>query len=252
MLLLVLSVAERDDVRLDFVPIYALGLTDPDAEVRRSAAAAIVADDAASLLGSLLSVLRTDPSADVRQAAASALAGYALRGEVGELPEAEAERIRSDLLATARNLSEAAAVRSASLGAVGYFSDAQVQDELRSAHGDPALRLGALRGMGRSADARWIDMVRESLDSDDSFEREEAARAAGEIEDESLVPGLVDAIDDSIVDVSLAAVRSLGQIASDEAREALAYAATGESTVLREAAERALASLDTEEGPFEE
>jgi HEAT repeat protein len=245
-----LSEAERADVRLDYNAAYAVALRDPSAEVRRAAAGAIVEDPSARLLEPLLDTLAGDPSAETRSAAAVALAPYALRAEVAELPARDGERIRSVLLAAAESPEASRDVRSNALAALGYFSEPTAQDALRRGYAQPELRAGALRGIGRSADPRWISSLIASLGADDAQEREEAARAAGEIGDERAVSALVDAVDDPVTDVRLAVVEALGRIGGEEAREALLYVAEDPNAAVREAAERALEELELEEDPL--
>ncbi len=251
-LLPVLSAVERHDARLDFTAVYQVALADPDPEVRQSALAAIVADDSATLLDAVLDLLKSDPSEDVRAAAASALAPYAYRAEVGELPSSLAARIERALLETTRAQSQPERVRAAALGSLGYFSDEQAQEQLAGGYQQPWARLGALRGMGRSADPRWLPRLLDSFRSDDPAEREEAARAAGELEDARAVSALVDLIEDPSIDVRLAALRALGQIGGEEAREALLYAIGDESEVIRSAAERALTELEANEDELDD
>ena len=81
-----LHAAEVDNLRLDFNPIYELALDDPDPNVRREAAAAIVEDPGVSLLHKLSRLAADDPDPSVREAATRALAPFALKAEVGDLP----------------------------------------------------------------------------------------------------------------------------------------------------------------------
>ena len=123
----------------------------------------------------------------------------------------------------------------AALAALGYFSDVPMMEELAARFSTPALRLGAVRGMGRSADPRWTDRLMPVLGSDDPQMRVEAARALGEIEDERAVTPLVELIDDPEQDVRLAVIEALGRIGTEEAREALLYAAEDAQDAIREA-----------------
>jgi HEAT repeat protein len=212
--------------------------------VRGGAAAAIEEDQNAVLLEQLANLLAADPDASVRRNAANALARYAYRAEVGELPKSALHRTRTALLSALRSEAEQPDVRAAALGSAGYFSDDEVRGELRVRSDDEQTRLGALRGMGHSADPRWLDVILAAVTDDEEEAREEAARAAGEIEDERAVGALADLVDDPSTDVRLAALRSLGQIGGEQAREALIYALGDQSPLIRDAAERALEVLD--------
>jgi len=246
-LCMVLGEAERQDLRLDFNAVYAVALRDPDPDVRASAAGAIVEDPSARLLDPLLAAASADASAEVRAAAAGALAPYALRAEVGDLAPPAAERIQAVLLAALNDQQAAPPIRSNALASLGYLSDAGAQQALEQGYREQPLRVGALRGMGRSADPRWLRPLLESLGSRDAAEREEAARAAGEIEDERAVSSLADAVDDPVTDVRLAAIEALGRIGGEDAREALLYAAQDPNAIVRDAAERALTGLESAE-----
>src|SRR5919206_195205 len=102
--------------------------------------------------------------------------------------------------------------------ALGYFSDVETAETLAAGFSDPDLRLGAVRGMGRSADPRWTDRLMPVLGSDDPAMREEAARALGEIEDERAVTPLAELVDDPVMQVRLAVIQALGHIRGDDAR----------------------------------
>ena len=57
-------------------------------------------------------------------------------------------------------------------------------------------------------------------------------------------------VDDPELEVRLAAIRALGQIGGEEARETLIYALEDERDIIREAAERALNEIEEDEDPL--
>jgi HEAT repeat protein len=76
--------------------------------------------------------------------------------------------------------------------------------------------------MGRSANERWIPQVKRMLDNPSPTIRLEAVRAAGELEDKSSFPRLMDMInDDDDEEICLAAIWSLSQIGGEGVRELL-------------------------------
>ncbi len=236
--------AAEQRLRLDFSALNQLALEDDDARVRLAGAECALEDRSPALLARLLQLLKGDPQPEVRAAAAEDLARFALLAELDDLDAAAAGAVRVGLLEAVRNQSEHPRVRSAALAALGYFSDVAMMEELASAFSAPELRLGAVRGMGRSADPRWTDRLMPVLGADDPQMRLEAARALGEIEDERAVTPLVEVIDDPERPVRLAVIEALGHIGGDEAREALLYAAEDPDDAVRGAAENALEEIE--------
>jgi HEAT repeat protein len=195
-LLRALHKAAETRLRLDFSALNRLALQDEDPVVRLSGIEAVIEDRSLELLSSLLRILNNDPHVELRVAAAEDLARFALLAELEDLDQDSAEQLRTQLLARARDENDDPRVGSAALAALGYFSDVAMMEELATAFTSPALRLGAVRGMGRSADPRWTDRLMPVLGSEDPRMRAEAARALGEIEDERAVTPLVELMDD--------------------------------------------------------
>ena len=240
--------AAEQRLRLDFSAINQLALADADPQVRLAAVQCALEDRSPALLNKLLDLVKSDPSADVREAAAEDLARFTLLAELDDLDQQSTARLRSTLQEVVADTDQAPRVRMSALAALGYFSDALVAEQLAAGFSDPQLRLGAVRGMGRTADPRWTDRLMPVLGSEDPRLREEAANALGEIEDERAVTPLVELVDDPVEDVRLAVTRALGHIGGDEAREALLYLAEAPEDPIREAAEAALEELEAAEG----
>jgi HEAT repeat protein len=245
-----LSGEEMDSLRLEFNPIYHLGMNDESGAVRRGSIEATVEDQSLWLLECLLRLVGQDDEPDVRSAAARALEPFAQRAELGELGPNDAERIRQTLVETIHRPGERLDVQAAALAAVGYFSGELIRRELEAGFRDEALRLDALRGMGHSADPVWLDSIIDTLDDEDDTLRVAAAAAAGEIGEPEVVPELVNLVDDPSIPVRLAAIESLGEIGGEQAREALIYALEDKRGSVREAAQAALAELEFFEDPL--
>ncbi|MBV9545459.1 MAG: HEAT repeat domain-containing protein, partial [Chloroflexi bacterium] len=193
-----------------------------------------------------------DPVGEIRVAAAEDLARFTLLAELDDLEPEHSQRLAEALRSVLADEDEEARVRASALAALGYFSDIQTAEALASAFTDPTLRIGAVRGMGRTADPRWTDRLMPVLGSDDPQMRLEAARALGEIEDERAVTPLVEVIDDPEPQVRGAVIAALGHIGGEEAREALLYAAEHPEEDVRAAAERALEEIEeTEADPLD-
>jgi HEAT repeat protein len=251
-LILALRGAAEQRLRLDYSTINGLALDDEDARVRLAGVQSALEDRSPRLLGRLMTLLRSDAHAEVRRAAADDLARFALLAELEDLDADSGKALRKTLLECARDEQEHGSVRGAALAALGYFSDVSIAEELARGFAMPALRLGAVRGMGRTADPRWTDRLMPVLGSDDPDMRAEAARALGEIEDERAVTPLVEVLDDPVLDVRLAVIEALGHIGGEEAREALMYVAEDPDDSVRAATEKALGEIeDAEADPME-
>jgi HEAT repeat protein len=200
------------------------------------------------LLGKLLQLVKSDPNVDVRWAAAEDLARFTLLAELEDLDGGSAAALRSAMRDFVTDVAQAPRVRTSALAALGYFSDVETAEQLAASFSDPTLRLGAVRGMGRTADPRWTDRLMPVLGSEDPDLREAAAHALGEIEDERAVRPLVELVDDPVQDVRLGVIEALGHIGGEEAREALLYLAEAPEDPIREAAEHALEEIEAAEG----
>src|SRR5262245_44415874 len=195
-LIIALRGAAENRLRLDYSALNLLALHDPDAQVRLAGVQAAIEDKSIALLRALLDLVEHDPSIDVRWAAAEDLARFTLLCELEDLDASTTEDVRSRLNAVVADEAQAPRVRTAALAALGYFSDPATAETLASTFLNQDLRVGAVRGMGRTADPRWTDRLMPVLGSDDPQQRLEAARALGEIEDERAVTPLVELVDD--------------------------------------------------------
>jgi HEAT repeat protein len=242
--------AAVERLQLDFCSINYLAITDADPGVRRAGIESSLEDCSPRLFDLLVTALLQDGSARARLAAAEDLGRFVLLAELEDLDRATAERVRQVLLDVVHDAGQAPGVRAAARGSLGYFSDQGISDEMASAFQDPDLRLGAVRGMGRSADPQWTDRLLPVLGSEDPDMRLEAARALGEIEDERAVGALSNVVDDPVLEVRLAAIEALGAIGGEDARETLLYLAESTEERIHEAADRALHALEFYEDPM--
>ncbi|MBI2755564.1 MAG: HEAT repeat domain-containing protein [Chloroflexi bacterium] len=234
-------------LRLDYSALNLLALADADPQVRIAGIEAALEDRGPALFQRLLQMVQTDPVGAVRRAAAEDLARFALFAELEDLDQPDVAALRTTLFQAVRNQQEEPGVRQAALGALGYFSDEAVAEELAAGFGERDLRVGAVRGMGRSADPRWTDRLLPVLGSEDPDLRAEAAKALGEIEEERAVGPLAELVDDPDEDVRVAAVHALAVIGGEEAREALLYLLEDPNQKVRDAAEHGISNLETDE-----
>jgi HEAT repeat protein len=236
--------------RLDFGPINLLALDDTSAPVRLAGVQAAFEDRHPRLLRRLVELVRTDPSVEVREAAAEDLARFALLAELGDLDPDSTRLVRDRLIQVMRDAEQGARVRQSALAAAGYFSDPEMGSVLAAGFTNPDLLLGAVRGMGRSADPRWTPRLLEVLSSDDPSLRLEAIRALAEIEDERAIEPLGEMLDDTDEAIQLAVIRALGDIGGDAARETLLYLLEDPNAVVRDAADEAIRQLEFYEDPL--
>lgn len=246
-LVVALRSAAEQRLRLDYSAVNRLALDDADARVRLVAVQSALEDGSTASLEKLQQIVSSDADIGVREAAAEDLSRFTLLAELEDLDKDSSARLRSTLEAVVEDVQQPTRVRGAALAALGYFSDVGTAERLATSFLDPDLRLGAVRGMGRTADPRWTDRLMPVLGSEEPKLREEAARALGEIEDERAIAPLVELVDDPSAEVRLAVIEALGHIGGDEAREALLYLAEAPEDAVRDAAEQALEEMEAAE-----
>jgi HEAT repeat protein len=220
----------EESVAYNFGRVFRIALEDEDAGIRQLAIPALWEEESSDLLDVLFGMLG-DPSQDVRAEAARALGHFAILAAGGELDGDAGERIYEALLRLATASDQPQLVRRYALESLASFGGrTPIPDLIRAAYDDEdqSRRAGALFAMGRTLDARWLNVLLSELTADDPELRYEAARACGELGDNRAVEGLAPLTADPDVEVRLAAIASLGKIASP-----------GSSRVLRRLAERA-------------
>lgn len=213
---IVRRIDEVSEERLDvnFRRALRVALDDPSATVRQLAVAALWEEDSTDLLGRFEELLETDPSGDVRAQAAAALEPYTARAAAGDLPDAEAQRLR-DLLLRATSPHEPLLVQRRALEALGPLgSEPQIRDLITEFYesDEQALRCSAIYAMGRSLQPEWVPDILAELENDEAELRYEAARAAGTMGSQDALPGLLAAARDEDAEVRHAAVAAIGQI----------------------------------------
>lgn len=245
----VMGELSEDRIELQFGRPLRVALADPDASVRQRALASLWEDDRPDLLERYRSLLADDPSNDVRAAAAEALGRFANRAATGEIDEALAEQIRTDLLRYAADTGEDHIVRRRSLESAGFFGDdPAVEQAIREAFDDEdsGVQASALFAMGQSASKRWLPILINELANSDAELRFEAARACGQLGDPIAVAELLECAKDEDKDVRFAAINALGAIGGKSARRALERLADEGGEAEMDAIEAALEEIRTE------
>jgi HEAT repeat protein len=235
-----------EDFTMDFSAIFRLALRDPDAAVRVVALRGLREVEDARLVPELVRMLREDPSVDARCAAAEGLGKFVLLGELQKLRPDPFRRTVQALRDTHLDRAQDLGVRRLALESIAYTGEHGVPEIIETAYAesDAGMRRSALVAMGRSADARWSDIVQRELLNPNQEMRYEAARACGELQIRESVRELVALTDDVDDRIQAAALWALGQIGGNLARKTLQrYAESGDKS-LAHAAEEALQELE--------
>ncbi len=210
------------DFLLSYEAIARLALNDPNPFVRASAVRLLWDFEKIDLAVKFMQMLESDQNEEVRAAVASALGRYIYLGETDEIPDDVQGQVEDSLINTIKG-EDASLVRRRALESMGYSSRKEVAPLIENAYAsqDKEWISSALFAMGRSADDRWYPQVLESLESIYPLVREEAARAAGELEIQEAVPTLIDMLNDDNEDVRAAAIWSLSQVGGEGVRDLL-------------------------------
>ncbi len=217
------ELGQKNDL-LSFEAIGRYAVRDQDPQVRYLAINLLYDYETPDLIPTFIELLQKDSDMNVRAAAAMALGQFVYLGEVEEIPAQTLRKIEDCLLKVMYS-DEASEVQRRALESLGYSSREEVPRLIETAFrsGSREWMASALFAMGRSYDERWKDIVLKTLENKVPSLREEAARAAGELEIREAVPLLIDLLDDSDDDVREAAIWSLSQIGGEGVREALEH-----------------------------
>ncbi|RRR77133.1 MAG: HEAT repeat domain-containing protein [Candidatus Viridilinea halotolerans] len=241
----------EDNVDLDFRSVLRACLSDSDQSVRAAAITGLWEDESEQTMNRLLALL-DDEDGPVRAAAAVALARFVYRAEVGELPASTGQRLHDDLLRVATDPEQPLDVRRRAIEGLGYCansSTAQAEIGRAYAHHELAMRESAILAMGRSMRPTWIPYIQRELQSPAPALRYEAARAVGELAEDGrpLLSALLPLVDDDDLEITLAAIWSLGQVGGPNAKRILTRLARSADLPRRQAAQDALAELSLED-----
>lgn len=211
------------DTLMDFSAVGKNALDDPDDRVRETALRLLWECEDKSFVLKVIELLEKDPSARVRASAASLMGRFVYMGETDELSELLTKRVIDALLNAHKNDSEKM-VRRRALESLGYSSRGEITDLIKQAMtiNDREWIASSLYAMGRCADPIWSEIVQKHFTHPEEIVREEAVRAAGELElthtREKLLAILENEESDDII---AAAIWSLSQIGGEGVREAI-------------------------------
>jgi HEAT repeat protein len=212
----------QDHIELDFEIVNRIALDDPDPAVRRQAVANLWECEDPDLARQLVTLMKEDSDEAVRARAAEALGRFVYLGEVDKLEANLLKSVEDQLLALVQADSPGEPGLRA-LESLGYSSRPEVSGLIEAAYASSGedIKRASVMAMGRSAHEQWVQAVSEELHNPSPLIREEAARAAGELEARSAVASLIELLDDAKLPVRRAAIWSLGLIGGKRAERAL-------------------------------
>ncbi len=247
-----LSEMADDDAEMDLTLIFAIGMRDPDDDVRARSVAALWENDSRDLMVTMLDMVKNDSSEEVRAAAASNLRRFAYMAEDGRLLLKDKHRIADVLLESIRNFNEPVTVRRRALESLGPLEIPERDQEIRAAlnSGEPKMKASAIFAMGITFDPKWLPDILKEISNPDAEVRYEAATACGELEDPSAILALLPLVKDVDTRTRLAAITSLGQIGGSQAKRMLEQLMLSDDDTVRQTAEEALALAEGSEDPM--
>lgn len=211
------------DTLVDFRGTGRIAIKDDDATVRESALHVLWDCEDKAFIQEFIDLLKTDSNARVRASCAAILGRYVFLGETDALSGTYQKRVEEALLESYQSDADKL-VRRRALESLGYSSREEIAHLIQQAVdlNDPEWLSSGLFAMGRSADSTWDKSVIRYLQNPVDTVREEAVRAAGElelVEARVILIGMLDEETDD--DIRAAIIWSLSQIGGDGVRDAL-------------------------------
>ena len=202
----------------------------------------------------LVDVVGGDPADDVVTAAARVLGDFVLRRELGTFDKREGDAVVDALRGVAGDRDRSPLVRGAVIESLAARDLPWVPPLILETYydDDSALRLAAVRAMGRTANDRWLEYLYEQMESGDPDFRIDAAAACGEIASEEAIDRVADLYTDEDPEVVRAAISATGEIGGEVAVEylnELAEDAPGELQLVIADAARGRSRDDREREP---
>jgi len=240
------------DTRLSCEEFAKFALNDDFPEVRVNAIELLWESENPRLINLLVNLLKNDESELVQIASAAALGHFVLLGELEEIPASAFERTIKALIGKL-NSSPSKELHQELLMSLSYSSIPEVTSMIETAFKDPdqTWQLTAVISMGRSADDRWKKTILKLIDSENPLIRNEAVKAAGELEIASAQTLLLNMLEDQTDEPELRlniiwALSKIGGTAVKSALKQLLEDPSDEEEA--EAIELALEALDFESG----
>jgi len=209
----------EDDTLLSFENICRVALCDRNPQIRFIALRCLQEYDVKDLVPEFIRMLNEDSDEELRALAASTLGKYIYLGELEALSKHKLRKIEDSLLRIIKS-NETSLIQRHALESLGFSTNDEVPNYINSAFDSDQISwiISALIAMGRSCDSRWEVKVRSAI-THQSFEiRKEAIRTAGELELVNVRPVLLEFLDDSDIEIRMAAVWALSKIGGSSIR----------------------------------
>ncbi len=209
---------------LQFNAFFLHLLTDPDPSVRQMALEGLAIDVDRKAAPAILALLDAETRLPVRMAAVRTVGQFLLDSELHSWnPQLRREllTVLLPLWETPRTPQE---LQCCALESMGYSSDVDAQHALEDALVSDltAVRVSALRGIGRSADRSWDSYILEAFDDTAPEVRQAAVQAAGKLQLRSFLDICLTIIEyETDPDLRLATIQTLGQLGGAVAHRAL-------------------------------
>jgi HEAT repeat protein len=228
-------------------------LQDSDPDVRIEAIEALSDCEEDTAIGCLIEQAQTDTNSDVRCTALLALGQFIYLGTISdyetehpelfeEIPQQAYERTRRFLFSVCHDEERSLDERRCAVEALSFDGGDDILEAIAELYARPekAAKLSALRAMGRSGTARWLQVLGRELYSDDPDIQLEAIEAAGEMSADSLGRDLLRLTYSDDQDVMLSALWSLGQTGWEGAFDRLDEFTLHPDAAVREIADDAM------------
>lgn len=242
----------EDNLELDFSSVFKACLQDDDDMVREMATRGLWETEDRALIRPLLKLLQNDPSAKVRASAGITLRNFVGLAKDGKLLSRDGDRVRDALLNVVNRPNEDTEVRRRAIEAVASFDTPDTNAIIRRAYqsDEPSLVQSAIYAMGQSSNPQWLPTVVDEMAHPEAAIRYEAATAGGLLGEESIVPHLIRLLRDDDLEVSLASIKSLGQIGGSLAKMALQQCLADGDESIEEAAQHAMSNIEFDDDPL--
>ena len=245
----------EDDARIEFEAVFKAGLYLADAAARTSAVTGLAGCGDRSVIGRMIEILEKDEAEEARAAAAVTLMNLCSLACDGRLHHSDGGRLRTALAGVLEDRNETSAVRRRALEAIAVFPGVAVDRFIEAAarDGESLMRQSALYAMGRTCNPRWLGHVLREMDSPEAAIRYEATLALGEIAEADHTQharqlGRLEAmLDDTDLEVQVAAVTALQNIGGEGALGLLRAATDSSEPTVAAAAREALETLRAEQ-----
>jgi len=243
------------DARVEFEAVFKAGLYLADAAARISAVTGLAGCGDRSVIGRMIEILEKDEAEEARASAAMTLTNLCSLACDGKLHPRDGGRLRGALGGVLESRNETTAVRRRALEAIAVFPSIGVDGFIEAAarHEDSLMRQSALYAMGRTCNPRWLGHVIREMDSPEAAIRYEATLALGKIAESdhpqhaTQLGHLEAMLDDTDLEVQVAAVTALQNIGGEGALGLLRAATGSPEPTVAGAAREALEALRAEE-----